>query len=133
LDKTYEAALTIHNDDQQKRSNRRSKQPEVTGPPTYAFHKRYVEDVSDIIKGDKGLKQQLEVVKQKLKKDKKMNVDGWRLTRFSQFNIAYILPPLKEGRLKKPSLALQFVRSLALSNLDNLILLQETENAKLKE
>lgn len=105
----------------------------MTGPPTYAFHKRYVEDVSDIIQEDNGLKQQLEVVKQKLKKDKKMNVDGWRLTRFSQFNIAYILPPLKEGRLKKPSLTLQFVRSLALSNLDNLILLQETENAKLKE
>jgi hypothetical protein len=39
----------------------------------------------------------LEVVKQKLKKDKKMNVEDWGLTRFTQFNIAYILPPLKKN------------------------------------
>jgi hypothetical protein len=44
----------------------------VTGPPTYAFHKRYVEDV--LISYRKTMAQ-TEVVK-KFKKDKKMKLTG---------------------------------------------------------
>lgn len=134
LDKTYEGALALE-EEQGKRSKRNSKQsePKVTGPPTYAFHKRYVQDVSALIRGEKDGKAQLALVKQEFAKDKKNpGMKVLRFTRFPQYGVAYVIPQAKEEGRKALSLTLRFARSLVLSNLDNFIVLQETENEKLR-
>jgi hypothetical protein len=136
LDKTYEGALALKEDPEQgKRGKRNSKQskPEVTGPPTFAFHKRYVQDVSDLIRGEKDVKVQLAMVKQEFAKDKKNpGVKVQRFTKFPQYGVAYVIPEAKEEGRKTLSLTLKFARLLVLSNLDSWISLQETENEKLK-
>lgn len=130
LDKTYEAALVLT--EERKRGTRTSK-PQILDSLAYAFHKRYVEDVSDMIKGEKNPKAQMDLVKQKFSKDKnKSGLKGLRFTKFPQYGVAYVIPQAKDDGQKRKSLLLRLARSVVLSNLDNLIVLQETENEKLK-
>ena len=137
LDQTYAEALILPEDEGKGKRRRgrsaKSSKPVVTGPPTYAFHKRYVEDVSSLIKGERDPKAQLEILKQRYTKERrKGDTKGLRLTRFPQFGVAYILPQAKGEGKRRPSFALRFARSLVLGNLDDFIVLQETENQKLR-
>jgi hypothetical protein len=137
LDETYEAALTLPKTQNGKRHKSKKEEAVVTGPPTYAFHKQYVKDVSELIRGEKSARKQMELVQKEFGKEQKQKekaaLKGWRLTKFSQYKVAYVLPELKSEGQRRLSFALPFLRALALSNLDNLIVIQETENKKLKE
>jgi hypothetical protein len=135
LDETYEAALTLPETQNGKRHKSKKVEAVVSGPPTYAFHKQYVKDVSELIRGEKSAKKQMELVQKEFGKEQKEKaaLKGWRLTRFPQFKVAYVLPESKSEGQRRPSFTLHLLRAVALSNLDNLIVIQETENKKLKE
>lgn len=110
----------------------RSKPPIITGPPTFSFHKQYVEDISDIIKGESDRKKQMERVLKKYSGDRK-RLAGWTMQTFPRFKVGYILPPINKGEGKKPSITLRLVRSIVLGTFNNFLYLQEAENAKIRK
>jgi len=103
------------------RRGRKSKEPEITGPPTFAFHRQYVKDVSKFFPGEKIIQDEWKKLKKSLQKS---SMKSWRLTRFQSSKVAYVVPQV-QGRMS-------FVRSLVLSRLDQLISLQEEENKKFR-
>lgn len=134
LDETYQAALTLP--EPEYPSNRRSpkniKGPIITGPPTFSFHKKYVEDVSDIIEGETDRKKQMQRVIKKYSRDRK-KLAGWTMQCFPSLNVGYVLPPMTKEGDKRSSLTLQLVRSVVLGAFNNFLHLQEMENAKIKD
>ena len=134
LDKTYEAALILGEERGKSRASKSQKVAhQITGPPRYAFHKRYVQDVSDWVRGERDVDAQMKLIKKQFAREKKNSgIEGLRLTNFPQHGISYVIPQAKGEGQKRLSYTLRFVRSLVLSNLDNLIMLQETENKKLQ-
>jgi hypothetical protein len=115
-----------------KNSKQSKQEPEVTGPPRFNFHKNYVQDVSDWVRGEKNTKRQMEIIKEKLGENKKSNNNQatMRLTRFPRYDVAYIVqqPAKVDARTSFTSM---FLRSVTLTILDDLIMLQESENKKL--
>jgi hypothetical protein len=104
----------------------------ITGPPTFSFHKKYVEDVSDIIKEESDRKKQMQRIVKKFSGDRK-KLAGWTMQTFPSLNVGYILPPMDNEEEKPPSLTLRLVRSIVLGTFNNFLYLQETENAKIKD
>lgn len=132
LDATYQAALALPEpENASQRRGRNTKAPIITGPPTFSFHKKYVEDVSDIIKEETDRKKQMQRVAKKYSRDQK-KLTGWTMQTFPSLNIGYILPPMDREGDKRPSLTLLLVRSTVLGSFNNFLYLQETENAKIK-
>eukprot|EP00980_Cylindrotheca_fusiformis_P006551 scaffold1384_cov116-Cylindrotheca_fusiformis.AAC.29 len=139
IDRTYKEGVRI---DEGMKDNRNAKKrdskkptPAVVGPPRYAFHRHYVEDVNDLIEGVKGFENQMNVLKKKLSKDqrkKKNSLDRMTLTRFQESGVAYLTPELQLKSGKRPSWALRIARGLCLINLEYLVGLQENENEKLR-
>lgn len=109
----------------------RSKVPTITGPPTFSFHKQYVEDVSDIIKEESNQKKQMERVVKKYSRDRKP-MTGWTLQTFPRFNVGYILPPVDAEDENAPSITSRLVRAIVLGTFDDFLYLQESENAKIR-
>lgn len=139
MDKTYEDALQIDDGVEGTRNERKgaSKKttPAIFGPPTYSFHRRYVQDVSDLIHGVDGFENQMRVLRQKLRKDSKRQSEiahNLRLTRFPECGIAYVTPQAKSENGKRLSWALRIARSLCLNSLENFVRLQESENIRLR-
>ena len=91
-------------------------------------------DVSDWVRGEKDMEAQMELVRRNLTKErrKKSGVKAMRLTKFPQFDISYVVPQSSKEEESKSSLIMRFARSLVLGALDNLIMIQETENRKLR-
>jgi hypothetical protein len=138
LDSTYKNGRKIPDESakqkrQRRRKSSRKSASEIVEPPTFGFHRSYVHDVSDMIRETKGMKNQLELLKQKIMKEtKKSSLDRLRLTQFPQYDIAYLTPQLKPEGEKKYSLTLRLARALCLNSLQNLIILQEKENERLR-
>jgi hypothetical protein len=133
LDKTYNDALVV-NEDQDKKSKRtQTSAVEVTGPPLYAFHRRYVLDVSNWIRGISDPQEKIKIVQQRLVKERPW--PGGSRLRFMKENheAAYVIPDIVGDDEKQPSVTLRAVRAIVMSNLDHLIFLQETENEKLRD
>lgn len=151
MDKTYAAALELAEPSPPPRHRRsprpkskllrntrtkkaKSKQPTIVGPPTFSFHKEYVDDVSEIIKGEKDRKKQTQKVMRKfaaIKKDRN-GMAGWTMQTFPQLGVGYILPPARklDNNAKKPSIGFRLVRSVVLGTFNDFIFLQEIENKK---
>jgi hypothetical protein len=140
MDKTYKEGVLMTEDGTQTNKNigkgtSKKSTPEVVGPPKYAFHRRYVEDVNDLIQGTKGFDNQMNVLKQKLGKESKgksKSLDQLRLTQFPEYGVAYLTPRAKSENGKRLSWTLRIARSLCLLSLENLVELQENENEGLR-
>ncbi|CAJ1969372.1 unnamed protein product [Cylindrotheca closterium] len=142
MDRTYKEGEVIMEEDTTKSRRGRNKQtsPLIVSPPRYAFHKQYVQDVSDLMKGATTLQEQKKLLKDKLessrKGDKKKALVQQRLTRFPEYGVAYLTPqkpkenPSRKG--KRSSFTLEFARALCLLRLEGLVADQEYENAVLK-
>lgn len=145
LDETYHSALTLNSEQEAvtmkptKAKGRNSKAPIIiTTAPSFAFHKKYVEDVSDVITKEGNRTKQMQLIMEKYIRNKKQKLSGWTMQTFPRFQVGYILPPIEQqddtdsGNNAKPCLVHGIVRSIVLGAFNNYIYLQETENAKLQ-
>ena len=132
LDETYQAALTFQNPEYSStRRTRNTNGPIITGPPTFSFHKKYVDDVSDIMREETDRKKQMHLLMKKYSRDRK-GLTGWTMQFFPNLNVGYIIPPMNREGDRQPSLTLRLVRSIVLGTFNNFLYLQESENAKIK-
>jgi hypothetical protein len=133
LDKTYNDALVV-NEEQDKKSKRtQTSAVEVTGPPLYAFHRRYVLDVSNWIRGIPEKEEKIKSIQQRLVKEKSWSGNS-RLRFMKEYpSAAYAIPDIVGDDKKQPSVTLRAVRAIVMSNLDDLLFLQEKENEKLRD
>lgn len=137
LDKTYNDALVVNdvNDDQKNKNSKRAQKSavEVTGPPIYAFHRRYVLDVSNWIRGIPEKQEKIERIRQRLEREKPW-LGNSRLRFMKEYpDVAYAIPDIVGDDEKQPSMTLRAVRAIVMSNLDSLLFLQEKENEKLRD
>jgi hypothetical protein len=107
----------------------------MVGPPTFSFHKEYVQDISDIIKEEKDQKKLMQKVMKKVAPRKhRKEPTGWSMRTLPRFQVGYILPPAsQQGDKRPPSLGYRMVRSIVLGAFNDFLYLQEVENAKTKE
>jgi hypothetical protein len=103
------------------------------GPPTFSFHKEYVEDITDIIKEEKDPKKLMQKVMRKVApRSRQQELTGWTLRTLPRFQVGYILPPVIQERETKPSsLSFRMVRSIVLGTFNDFLYLQEVENSKI--
>ena len=140
MDKTYKEGEVVDEDESTKsRRGRKQTRPAIVSAPRYAFHKQYVQDVSDVIKGVKSFQEQKKLLREKLESSnkrgsKKKPLDQLRLTRFPEYGVAYLTPaePKADANGKRPSFTLGFARALCLIRLENLVADQEYENERLQ-
>jgi hypothetical protein len=134
LDKTYNDALVV-NEDKNKKKSKKSQisAVEVTGPPIYAFHRRYVLDVSTWIRGIPEKEEKIKQIRQRLEEEKPW-LGNSRLRFMKDYPaVAYAIPDIVGDDEKQPSMTLRAVRAIVMSNLDGLLFLQEKENEKLRD
>mmetsp|Transcript_47712 Transcript_47712/g.51570 ORF Transcript_47712/g.51570 Transcript_47712/m.51570 type:complete len:268 (+) Transcript_47712:300-1103(+) len=153
LDKTYHDALMIDDEDvvhavstdvgdassvNRKRGRFRNKSPPsirttptiMTGPPSFAFHKRYVEDVSDIVNGVNDPKEQINLIKKKLTSlQSGMN---YRIKRAPVTGVTYLSPGINRRRNDKKNYTkkdtfIDMLSIIALGRIEDLILDQAIE------
>merc|ERR1711935_270863 len=74
------------------RRGRKQTAPLVVSPPKYAFHRRYVEDISDLIAGCTNLQEQKHILKDYLKRIEKAKREKQRLTRIAKYGVVYLTP-----------------------------------------
>ena len=138
MDETYHSALTVEEVTKPltKSTGRKSTVPIITTAPTFAFHKKYVQDVSDVIAKEGSQKKQMQLIMQKYFRNRKELVSGWTMQTFPLFKVGYILPPIRktdeDDDDSKPSLIHDVVRTIVIGAFNNFIYLQEAENAKLQ-
>ena len=121
IDNTYQDGLKLIDGGPERRGRRSSSSkestPEVVGKPIFTFHRRYVQDVSDMI--------------YKTKENRKSKFPSMTLTQFPSIRLAYVTPTLpKDGKGKRSSFTLRLARKLCMDRLENLIELQEIENKR---
>jgi hypothetical protein len=150
LDRTYENALTIsegkhstnrnHNNYKSSNktrgsgsrgsNNKQSSDPEVTGTPSFAFHKRYVQDVSDIVDNVQERKEQLRLMKTRLTASKPDQ--AYQMVRVPATGVTYVAPGAVKGSSYNRKAALvDLLRTLILGSVDDMIYVQGIENKKL--
>lgn len=102
------------------------------GPPSYSFHKQYVDDVSDIIRKESDRKKQMELVLKKYFRDRK-SLSGWTMQTFPRFKVGYILPP-DDSKIegKRPSITSSLARSIVMGTFNDFLYFQESENDKIR-
>lgn len=141
MDKTYkEGEIVMEEDVPKSRGNAKQTAPAIVPPPRYAFHRKYVQDVSDVIKGVTSFQEQKKLLKEKLESSRKVGkkepLEQLRLTRFPEYGVAYLTPLMPKGfsssEGKRPSFTLGFARALCLMQLENLVAHQEHENKRLE-
>jgi hypothetical protein len=102
----------------------------ITGPPSFAFHKRYVEDVSDIVNEVEDPKEQIKLIRKKLstlRSDVKYRIEKIPLT-----GITYVVPSIggrnndKENYTKKEAF-IDLLSIIALGSVDDVIFQQAIE------
>lgn len=104
----------------------------LSDPPTFNFHKRYVEDVSDIVRGAKNPREKMELVKNKLSAKK------WNHMLIPCQHVTYVAPYIGGYNDTKPytknDASIDFCTMLVHSCIDATINLQlwEFTNKKLK-
>lgn len=136
MDKTYkEGEVIMEEDNAKSRRGRKQTAPEIVSPPRYAFHKQYVQDVSNLIdlyKAATTLKEKKKLVEEQLGGGK----GEQRMTQFPAYGIAYLTPRKAEEipsrKNKRPSFVLEFARALCLIQVENLVTDQEEENERLQ-
>jgi hypothetical protein len=111
-----------------------SGQPVVTGTPSFAFHKRYVQDVSDLVQDVDDPREQVKIIqKNALSLNSKQ---FYRMARVPNTGVTYIAPGTGAGRggtfSRKDAFA-DLLSLLVLGSLDDMIYVQGIENRKLKE
>ena len=102
----------------------------ITGPPSFAFHKRYVEDVSDIVNAVKDRKEQVKLI---MKKISTLRSDtNYRIKTIPLTGITYIAPGIggrdndKENYTKKEAF-IDLLSMIALGSVDDVIFQQAIE------
>jgi hypothetical protein len=102
----------------------------ITGPPSFAFHKRYVEDVSDIVNEVKDRKEQVKLL---MKKVSAFPSDtNYRIKNIPLTGITYIVPSIggrnndKENYTKKEAF-IDLLSIIALGSVDDVIFQQAIE------
>ena len=102
----------------------------ITGPPSFAFHKRYVEDVSDIVNAVKDRKEQVKLI---MKKISTLRSDtNYRIKTIPLTGITYIAPGIggrdndKENYTKKDAF-IDLLSMIALGSVDDVIFQQAIE------
>jgi len=153
LDKTYHDALTIDDEDvvhavitdgggtssQNRKRGRfhnkslpstRTTPTIMTGPPTFAFHKRYVEDVSDIVSGVEDPKEQINLIKKKFTTLRSGMI--YRIKKAPVTGVAYLSPSISGRRndnknYTKKDTFIDMLSIIALGRIEDLILDQAIE------
>ena len=144
LDKTYNDALMI-NDEKQRSSvtgwSHRNSFPSttsssthhtITGTPSFAFHKHYVKDVSDIVDGIDDREEQIKSIKKKLKTRLRSDMN-YRIKRLKPTGVTYIAPGVgtkpneKNNRFTKKDTFIDILSSIALWRVDCVIFEQAIE------
>jgi hypothetical protein len=147
LDKTYNAALTLpepqpvpraatpRTKSMRKKGKTKATYPTIVGPPTFSFHKEYVQDVSEILRGEKDKdKLTQKVIKKYAPHNHGKEWNGWAIRSFPRFGVGYLLPAARQpGSESSPSLGFHIVRSIVLRTFNEFLYMQEVENAKGKE
>ena len=118
-----------------KKGKTKATYPTIVGPPSFAFHKEYVQDVSDIIRGEKDKdKLTQKVIKKYAPNNRGKELNGWAIRSFPRFGVGYLQPAAAQpGSESAPSLGFQIVRSIVLRTFNDFLYMQEVENAKGKE
>lgn len=118
-----------------KKGKTKATYPTIVGPPSFAFHKEYVQDVSDIIRGEKDKdKLTQKVIKKYAPNNRGKELNGWAIRSFPRFGVAYLLPAvLQPGDKGAPLLGFQIVRSIVLRTFNEFVYMQEIENEKANE
>jgi hypothetical protein len=152
LVKTYENALTITEvAEKQYKSSRRttgssassnrkaqtsksSSKPEVMGTPSFAFHTRYVQDVSDIVETTKDRKEQMNLIKKKLLTTSVvMPNQVYRMVKVPSTGVTYVSPSVVKGTTSytRKEAFVDLLSVLVLGSVDDMIYVQAIENKKL--
>jgi hypothetical protein len=107
--------------DSRSGNNRQSSDPEVTGTPSFAFHKQYVQDVSDIVNNVQERKEQLRFMKTRLTASKPDQV--FRMVRVPAAGVMYVAPGAVKGSSYTQKTALvDLLRTLNLGSVDDMML-----------
>lgn len=134
MDRTYKEGEVLKEEDKSRRG-RKQTAPLVVSPPKYAFHRRYVDDISHLIAGCTNLQEQKEILKDHLRRIKQAKREKQRLTRMPEYGVAYMTPydfKGKEKGNKRSSFVVELARILCLLRLESLVLDQEYENKRLQ-
>jgi hypothetical protein len=138
MDKTYkEGGVILQEEATKSRKGRKQTAPFIVSAPRYAFHKQYVQDVSDVIQGVTNLEEQRKLVKEKLgtsKKGGKNKPLDRRMVQFPKYGVAYLLPTMTKWKAKSKlsNFTLGFARGLCLFRILDFVEDQESENERLQ-
>jgi hypothetical protein len=133
MDRTYNDALVLSDaDEQQIKSRQRTKTTvETMSAPTFAFHRRYVLDVSKKLIGTTNQREQFEKISKEVAREKSWTGNS-ELRASTHHPNKYVVKQLSGKGQQRPSLFLRSIRGLVLLQMDQLLVLQESENANLK-
>ena len=111
-----------------KNSSRSTVTQSTTDPPSFGFHRRYVEDISDIIRSVKDPKELHKLIKKRLTTLQSARI--FQISTNARSGVSYIAPAIgfTDNRLYTSKDAfIDFFTIFALASVDNMIVDQNTE------
>ena len=131
LDKvSKEGTLLPPSPEEQLARARKDRSYYPTSKPEYIFHRRYVLDVSSLIKGVTSKRQENRLLQRAVQQDPSLS-SPIEKRRIGELNVSYLVPAVKEK--PRSSATFGFVRAMFLNAVEALMYLEATENGGLEK